>query len=520
MPLTVTFSTPRTFVVPFFGAGLFTDDLVALANGSVIDVLSIATLSSSGNTYSEKLYSFDALDPLRTTTAPLASTGDFLSNFLVSGSTIREFYVQSGNLVMRTDAVTGATSTPVVIDPAHPGKAYYEGSFNVINGTFGLSAGGYVVLYGVNDGTVTGSFMQRYAADGTAFGPAIKFMDGLANNPALGNPQIAMADSSHFVMNWHSAAVPSQTYSQVFDFEGTATSAAHLIKHYQVAETSPLTLSTTEFVEISRNVHKEQNGISFQISSPDGSHVTKYTDIGPGTFFLDAANFKAVALSNGQFAIAWISGDVVASKYSEHVRLQIFDHMGIALTDAMNLGEASQYSEHLALTTMADGRMAVAWNFNELRNVEYIDARSTGTSIVGTLGNDAYMGSAFGDTIAGLDGNDRLSGGDGNDVLNGGSGKDILIGGDGDDRLVGEFGNDTLTGGTGADTFVFDIKGAHDTVTDFVQGQDKIDLTAYHYANAAAALAAFSTGIYVDHTTFVTFTGLNTVNITADDLIL
>ncbi len=156
---------------------------------------------------------------------------------------------------------------------------------------------------------------------------------------------------------------------------------------------------------------------------------------------------------------------------------------------------------------------------NNSRYIEYVDARFS-AYIRGTSGNDAYLGSSGDDDILGFDGNDRLDGGAGNDTIYGGSGKDILLGGDGDDRLFGEFGNDTLTGGAGVDVFVFDVKGNRDTVTDFVQGQDKNDLTAFHYANAAAALAAFSSGTFADRSTFVTFTGFNTVHITADDLIL
>jgi len=58
-------------------------------------------------------------------------------------------------------------------------------------------------------------------------------------------------------------------------------------------------------------------------------------------------------------------------------------------------------------------------------------------------------------------------------------GTDTLIGGDGNDRLFGGKGNDTLTAGTGADTFVFAPGGGDDAVTDFTQGDDRIDLSAF-----------------------------------------
>ena len=59
-----------------------------------------------------------------------------------------------------------------------------------------------------------------------------------------------------------------------------------------------------------------------------------------------------------------------------------------------------------------------------------------------------------------------------------------LVGGSGDDTLIGGAGNDTLTGGLGADTFVWHLADksptpgtpAVDTVTDFGNGDDKLDL--------------------------------------------
>ncbi|HZF44523.1 MAG TPA: M10 family metallopeptidase C-terminal domain-containing protein [Sphingomonadaceae bacterium] len=78
------------------------------------------------------------------------------------------------------------------------------------------------------------------------------------------------------------------------------------------------------------------------------------------------------------------------------------------------------------------------------------------------------------------DGNFRLFGGLGNDVLIGGAGNDSIRGGAGDDRLSGGAGVDTLTGGSGSDIFVFadaSYRNGNDTITDFVIGTDRIDLS-------------------------------------------
>ena len=72
---------------------------------------------------------------------------------------------------------------------------------------------------------------------------------------------------------------------------------------------------------------------------------------------------------------------------------------------------------------------------------------------------------------------------DGSFGLKGGVGDDTLIGGGLADDFLGGYGADKLTGGGGADTFFYGLpitssSTAHDTITDFAAGTDKIDLQA------------------------------------------
>ena len=78
---------------------------------------------------------------------------------------------------------------------------------------------------------------------------------------------------------------------------------------------------------------------------------------------------------------------------------------------------------------------------------------------------------------------DSLSGNAAANLLNGAGGKDTLSGAGGKDTLTGGLGADRLTGGAGADRFDFNnvaesgtAASARDTITDFGQGSDKIDL--------------------------------------------
>ena len=108
----------------------------------------------------------------------------------------------------------------------------------------------------------------------------------------------------------------------------------------------------------------------------------------------------------------------------------------------------------------------------------------------GLAGNDRLTGLAGHDDLEGDSGNDQLFGGGGRDDLEGGSGNDRLNGGAGSDWLEGGFGDDLLTGGKGADVFEFGDDGetGHDVITDFTQGQDRLELDDFTRAEVQAVI--------------------------------
>jgi Ca2+-binding RTX toxin-like protein len=97
-------------------------------------------------------------------------------------------------------------------------------------------------------------------------------------------------------------------------------------------------------------------------------------------------------------------------------------------------------------------------------------------AINGTPGNDNLTGTPSSDNINGFDGDDALTGRQGNDILGGGGGSDNLSGGKGFDTLNGGLGNDNLVGGAGNDVFVLGAGLGIDTISDFANGQDTIQL--------------------------------------------
>ena len=127
-----------------------------------------------------------------------------------------------------------------------------------------------------------------------------------------------------------------------------------------------------------------------------------------------------------------------------------------------------------------------------------LDGGAHDDELYGGQHDDILKGGAGLDKLYGGDGDDSLQGNGGNDWLYGGSGDDTLNGGDGDDLLDGGADYDYLYGGLGADslygdgdaaessydTFIFKSfeesrsgDGNRDTIYDFEQGNDVIDLS-------------------------------------------
>ncbi len=160
--------------------------------------------------------------------------------------------------------------------------------------------------------------------------------------------------------------------------------------------------------------------------------------------------------------------------------------------------------------------------------VNVVDGTGGDDMLSGTIGIDRIYGGGGDDILIGLGGNDKIEGGAGNDTIMGGAGKDELYGGSGGDMLYGSDGRDTLYGDAGndwmdgaagrdrliggrgndtlwgdrdaaqsADTFVFGLKHGNDTIKDFANGVDKIDLRAFQGIGSLSSLSATQDGANV-----------------------
>jgi uncharacterized protein YegL len=143
------------------------------------------------------------------------------------------------------------------------------------------------------------------------------------------------------------------------------------------------------------------------------------------------------------------------------------DSTGLALAPpfATAFGDPSLHLGANSLLIPAPGASAVSGI------LQVTDGNTSPIKVVGlylgTNGNDTTAAPAFSIPNA-------MYGFGGNDKLVGGAAADSLFGGTGNDVLVGRAGNDTLTGGADADQFRLATNSGADTITDYIQGIDKI----------------------------------------------
>ena len=140
---------------------------------------------------------------------------------------------------------------------------------------------------------------------------------------------------------------------------------------------------------------------------------------------------------------------------------------------------------------LENNRVSGGWSANDtIDNFEGASGSNRGHDNIG--GNDfsnLLRGNGGNDTLYGDRGNDLLYGGRGNDELYGGSDIDVLFGGTGNDTLNGGVGNDTLTGGTGVDVFQFHRFHGNDTITDFKDNVDTLELHGFRDTDGDGQIA-------------------------------
>ncbi|MBD1835117.1 pre-peptidase C-terminal domain-containing protein [Cyanobacteria bacterium FACHB-472] len=212
---------------------------------------------------------------------------------------------------------------------------------------------------------------------------------------------------------------------------------------------------------------------------------------------------QVVALTNqerSEFGLSALTFDSqlarAAQSHSTDMALNdFFSHTGLNGSSAGDRTLAQGYefmalAENLAAGYTTPEAVVQGWmaSLGHRANILNPDVQSIGIghyfleNDTGNVNYSHYWTQVFGTrpsngvSINGIDEVDTLQGGNGNDSIFGHGGNDHLFGNNGNDILIGGTGGDTLVGGSGSDRFVLQLAQGTDTINDFLDGTDLIEL--------------------------------------------
>ncbi len=133
--------------------------------------------------------------------------------------------------------------------------------------------------------------------------------------------------------------------------------------------------------------------------------------------------------------------------------------------DRMDGGTGIDAADFQAMKTAIYANMAASPSEVWTSSASSATAANATVRIADLLATENLLATAYNDTVLGNSAANRLDGVKGNDILKGNGGVDTLIGGK---------GNDALTGGAATDRYQFATGWGIDTITDFLDGKEKI----------------------------------------------
>ncbi len=423
---------------------------------------------------------------------------------------------------------TGATSgSEFGINATTSGDQYSPSSA-------GLTGGGFVTIWESDgqDGSGTGIYGQRFTSSGAATGS--EFLVNTTTSGSQGSGKVIALSDGGFVVTWQSDDGSNNgVYGQLYDSSGVKSGAQFLINTTTSSnqiDANITALSEGGFVvSWTSNLQDSSNyGVYAQMFSYAGGEFTSGKDTvtlyGPGQSVkglggadtITGADFTGGAdIINGNGGNDTLSGRagddrLKGGKGNDTIEGGKGDDTlngGAGVDTASYETATSGVAVSLALQGTSQNTLgagfdtlvkfenllgsAFADNLNGNDAANQLEGGIGSDTLTGKKGNDKLYGDNGRDILKGGKGKDKLYGGKGDDELYGGKGDDKLYGGKGDDELYGGKGDDKLTGNGGKDVFVFKKKEGSDTITDFQNGKDKIDLSAFNFSSKSAALAKF-----------------------------
>jgi Ca2+-binding RTX toxin-like protein len=395
------------------------------------------------------------------------------------------------NFIQR-NADGSLVSGPGVIDPAPPSAP--EGRSSVTT----LVDGTYVAAFEQGD-----DIFQRQLVAGATGGAANPEGFGFADRPS-----IAALEGGGYVMVWRQGGgandsarpyVAGQIYDALGNKVGGGFNPVSLAG--VVDQTTPVVkgLPGGGFIVVWDDANLGLRALAYDHNGNTVGDLVQLTPPGAGGSLGD---IDVTVLKNGDVAVVWSGADADGVGIQGQV-LRVFntvngtngdDRLATTLTGAASKLTPGFESSDILQGFLGDDYLQGLGGARDVLDggpgsdtATYIDAPAPVTASLltpafnnGVAIGDSYVsienleGSFFGDQMIGNDAANILDGVDGNDALEGLAGNDILR---------GNRGADALDGGEGMDSFDFNnvadsTPEAQDTILQFVQGDDKIDLSS------------------------------------------
>ncbi|MEJ6398388.1 calcium-binding protein [Yoonia sp. 208BN28-4] len=319
--------------------------------------------------------------------------------------------------------------------------------------------GGFAVAYADSPtGTAVMKFYNQNGGLIRTVSPANPSGNVSVSSPNGSSPIEGLAlDSGNYVLTWYASGV---SFFQIYDAGGLPVGATVTLGTMSTFENMPrmAQLEDGRFVV----TYQTFNSIYAEIYDEDGTVSVSQFQVATDTVTSSssASDASIAGLQDGRFVVVYVAVG------SNGIKAQIVHADGTldgAAFDVSSVDTGTQRAP--TVSTLADGRFAVAWQTSETgtEEIKYavFDPREEGIVLAGTRFDDSFVGTDFvdfiaggrgDDTIQGQGSNDYLGGGRGNDIIYGGAGNDEIDAGAGNDVLNGDAGVDVLKGGLGADT--------------------------------------------------------------------
>jgi hypothetical protein len=318
-----------------------------------------------------------------------------------------------------------------------------------------LGDGGFVVTWMDNsgqDGSSSGIYGQRYAADGTASGAEFKINTHTSSNQQY--PSVTSLGDGGFVVTWMSYDQDGSgwgIYGQRYAADGAASGAEFKINtHTSNNQQSPSVTSLADggFVVtwMSYDQDGSEWGIYGQRYAADGAASGAEFKINTHTSSIQQSP-SVTSLADGGFVVTWMSYDQDGSGWGIYGQRYAADGAASGSEFLINTHTSSD-QELPSVTSLADGGFVVTWmSYNQ-------DGSGSG-----------IYGQRFDHESSLVDGN----------VIIGSSQDDILVGSSSDNTLVGGIGDDNIDGGAGYNTYV--VQGGADAYYWVVNKSGQVILT-------------------------------------------